>query len=147
MKPLITRPLHEWCRKQLCLGFEIPVLLTHDLTHSFRAHTFSLREDLWPTFSFRVAYAHRTFDLHEKHEKNKTQKSYKDQTTSLSIKGGGVPKCRVSSSAALPRPSQGLKGPFADTGRAQAHLPARLSNQNHHRWRKVCQNRYLVCFL
>ena len=39
-----------------------PVLLTHDLTQSFRAHTFSLREDPWPNFSFRVAYAHRIFD-------------------------------------------------------------------------------------
>ena len=35
-----------------------PVLLTHDLTQSFRSHTFSLREDPWPNFSFRVAYAH-----------------------------------------------------------------------------------------
>ena len=34
-----------------------PVLLTHDLTHSFRAHTFSLSEDpAWPIFSFRIAY-------------------------------------------------------------------------------------------
>ena len=39
-----------------------PVLVTHDLTQSFRAHTFSLREDPWPNFSFRVAYAHRIFD-------------------------------------------------------------------------------------
>ena len=39
-----------------------PVLLTNDLTQSFRVHTFSLREDPWPNFSFRVAYAHRIFD-------------------------------------------------------------------------------------
>ena len=39
-----------------------PVLLTHDLTHSFRPHTFTLCEDLRPTFSFRLAYAHRIFD-------------------------------------------------------------------------------------
>ena len=39
-----------------------PVLLTRDLTHSFCAHTFSLLEDPWPTFSFRAAYAHRIFD-------------------------------------------------------------------------------------
>ena len=32
-----------------------PVLLA--LTQSFRVHTFSLREDPWPNFSFRVAYA------------------------------------------------------------------------------------------
>ena len=39
-----------------------PVLPTHDLTQSFRAHTFSLHEDPWPNFSFHVAYAHRIFD-------------------------------------------------------------------------------------
>ena len=39
-----------------------PVLLTHDLTQTFHAHTFSLREDHWPNFSFCVAYAHRIFD-------------------------------------------------------------------------------------
>ena len=54
--------LFEWYRKPLCLGFVILFCLTHDLTHSFRAHTFSLRKDPWPTFSFRVVYAHRIFD-------------------------------------------------------------------------------------
>ena len=47
----------EWWRKPLCLSCN-PVLLTHDLMQSFRAHTFSSREDPWPNFSFRVAYAH-----------------------------------------------------------------------------------------
>ena len=43
----------------LCLSLSEKRLMAED---SFRAHTFSLREDPWPTFSFRVAYAHRIFD-------------------------------------------------------------------------------------
>ena len=52
----------EWCRKPLCHGLCNPVLLTHDLTHSFRAYTFSISEDPWSNFSFRIAYANRNFD-------------------------------------------------------------------------------------